>query len=119
VDPSSRIFETFPWPSGQEPVDDPLVKAIAQAAQELVRKRDARLNPPGTAEEERKRRTLTTLSNQRPTWLDLAHRTLDHAVLDADGWPHDLGDGELLARLLALNLERAVPPATTGQGGYV
>lgn len=25
--------------------------------------------------------------NQRPTWLDLAHRTLDHAVLDARGRP--------------------------------
>jgi hypothetical protein len=28
-------------------------------------------------------------------------------VLDAYGWPHDLGDEQLLARLLALNLERA------------
>jgi hypothetical protein len=29
------------------------------------------------------------------------------AVLDAYGWPHDLSDEEILARLLALNLERA------------
>jgi len=28
-------------------------------------------------------------------------------VLDAYGWPHDLGDDDLLARLLALNAERA------------
>jgi hypothetical protein len=28
-------------------------------------------------------------------------------VLDAYGWPHDLGEEEILARLLALNLERA------------
>jgi len=28
-------------------------------------------------------------------------------VLDAYGWPHDLGDEEILERLLALNLERA------------
>jgi hypothetical protein len=27
-------------------------------------------------------------------------------VLDAYGWPHDLGDEEILERLLALNLER-------------
>jgi hypothetical protein len=26
--------------------------------------------------------------------------------LDAYGWPHDLSDEEILARLLALNLER-------------
>ena len=52
------------------------------------------------------RRTLTNRSNQRPTWLDLAHRTLDHAVLDAYGWPQDLGGDDVLGRLLALNLER-------------
>jgi hypothetical protein len=28
-------------------------------------------------------------------------------VLDAYGWPHDLSDDDLLARLLTLNLERA------------
>jgi hypothetical protein len=28
-------------------------------------------------------------------------------VLDAYAWPRDLGDEEILARLLALNLERA------------
>jgi hypothetical protein len=50
---------------------------------------------------------LTSLYNQRPTWLDLAHRKLDEAVLDAYGWPHDLGDEEILERLLVLNLERA------------
>ena len=50
---------------------------------------------------------MTNLYNQRPTWLDLAHHTLDHAVLDAYGWPHDLSDEDILSRLLALNLERA------------
>ncbi len=41
-----------------------------------------------------------------------------YANLDAYGWPHDLSDEELLARLLALNLELAathggatMPPA--------
>ena len=43
----------------------------------------------------------------RPTWLQMAHKKLDDAVLDAYGWPRDLGDEEILARLLALNLERA------------
>ena len=55
-------------------------------------------------------RTLTNLYNERPAWLDIAHRTLDHMVFDAYGWPHDLSDEELLARLLALNLERARRP---------
>ena len=54
-----------------------------------------------------KKRTLTQLYNQRPTWLDLAHRRLDEAVFAAYGWPADLGDEEILERLLALNLQRA------------
>ncbi|MCB1007622.1 MAG: class I SAM-dependent DNA methyltransferase [Acidobacteria bacterium] len=52
------------------------------------------------------KRTLTNLYNQRPAWLDLAHRKLDEAVFDAYGWPADLSDEEILERLLALNLER-------------
>jgi hypothetical protein len=83
------------------------VQAIAGAARELVAKRDAWLNPPGAGQADLKQRTLTNLYNQRPTWLDLAHRQLDQAVLDAYGWPHDLSDEEILERLLALNLERA------------
>ena len=54
-----------------------------------------------------KKRTLTNLYNERPTWLDLAHRRLDEAVFAAYGWPADLSDDELLARLLELNLSRA------------
>jgi type II restriction/modification system DNA methylase subunit YeeA len=105
---NTTCFETFPfpWPPGQEPTDDPRVQAIAQTAKELVEKRDAWLNPPGASEQELKGRTLTNLYNRRPTWLDLAHRKLDEAVLDAYGWPHDLSDEEILERLLALNLER-------------
>lgn len=53
------------------------------------------------------KRTLTNLYNERPTWLDLAHKRLDDAVFAAYGWPADLSDDDLLARLLALNLERA------------
>lgn len=53
------------------------------------------------------KRTLTNLYNQRPTWLALAHEKLDAAVAEAYGWPADLSEEEILARLLALNLERA------------
>jgi hypothetical protein len=56
---------------------------------------------------ELKKRTLTNLYNQRPQWLTLAHEKLDAAVFAAYGWPSTLTDDELLAKLLALNLERA------------
>ena len=83
------------------------VQAIAAAAADLVVKRDAWLNPAGASEAKLKQRTLTALYNARPAWLDLAHRALDAAVLAAYGWPGDLSDDEILARLLALNLDRA------------
>jgi hypothetical protein len=54
-----------------------------------------------------RKRTLTALYNQRPTWLALAHRKLDEAVFAAYGWDPALGDEEILGKLLALNLERA------------
>jgi type II restriction/modification system DNA methylase subunit YeeA len=105
----TTTFETypFPWPPGKEPTADPRVQAIAAAAAELVKQRDNWLNPSDASEAELKTRTLTRLYNQRPTWLDLAHRKLDAAVLDAYGWPHDLSEDEILARLLALNLARS------------
>jgi SAM-dependent methyltransferase len=105
----TTTFQTFPfpWPPGDEPVDDPRVLAIAEAARELVEKRNRWLNPEGSSEKELKRRTLTNLYNERPSWLDLAHKKLDTAVFDAYGWPHDLSDEEILERLLELNLERA------------
>jgi hypothetical protein len=69
--------------------------------------RDAWLNPPDLPEKELQKRTLTNLYNARPAWLAAAHRRLDAAVFVAYGWPEDLGDEEMLARLLALNLARA------------
>jgi len=110
----ATTFETFPfpWPPGKEPKDDPKVQAIAEAALELVRLRDKWLNPSDDelikGGGKLKDRTLTNLYNKRPDWLDLAHTRLDAAVFDAYGWLHDLSDDEILARLLALNLERAV-----------
>ncbi len=61
-----------------------------------------------------RRRTLTNLYNERPAWLDNAHRKLDEAVCaayaatTADGaWRPDMEDEEILEKLLALNLQRA------------
>jgi hypothetical protein len=104
----TSTFETFPfpWPPGSEPLGTPQVEAIAQAARELVQRRDAWLNPPGASASTLKERTLTNLYNQNHTWLQLLHQKLDHAVMDAYGWEHSLSDEEILERLLALNLAR-------------
>ena len=108
---SSTTFETypFPWPPGHEPAADPRVAGIADAARELVEKRDRWLNPEGATEAELKKRTLTNLYNARPTWLAIAHKSLDAAVFAAYGWPErpdELADEMVLERLLALNLTR-------------
>jgi hypothetical protein len=50
---------------------------------------------------------LTNLYNERPTWLDLAHRKLDEAVFAAYGWNPAMSDEEILAKLLDLNLRRS------------
>ncbi|MFL6290609.1 MAG: class I SAM-dependent DNA methyltransferase [Thermoanaerobaculia bacterium] len=59
------------------------------------------------AAEQLRQRTLTNLYNQRPAWVDLAHRKLDEAVFAAYGWSPAITDEEILAKLLELNLERA------------
>jgi hypothetical protein len=53
--------------------------------------------------------TLTKMYNEKPGALMIAHRKLDEAVFAAYGWPSDLSNDEILARLLTLNLERARP----------
>lgn len=135
----STTFETFPFPEGLTPdvpaaayAGDPRARRIAAAAAELVRLRDNWLNPPewvkrvpevvpgypdrllpvdDKAAAELKKRTLTNLYNQRPTWLANAHKALDDAVAAAYGWPADLSDDEILARLFKLNQERAAAEA--------
>jgi type II restriction/modification system DNA methylase subunit YeeA len=112
----ASTFDTFPfpYPPGTEPTeaDSPIVRAIADAARELIRLRDAWLNPPDASEADLKDRTLTKLYNARPGWLANAHRSLDAAVFAAYGWPSNLTNQEILSRLLALNHLRhfAHPP---------
>jgi len=57
-----------------------------------------------------KERTLTKLYNERPAWLDLAHKKLDSAAA-AYGFPAGLTDEQILEKLLALNLARAAEEA--------
>jgi type II restriction/modification system DNA methylase subunit YeeA len=132
---ATTTFETFPFPEGLAPNvptvdydDDPRAVAIAEAARRLNELREMWLNPPDLVERvpevvpgypDRivpvspkaaailKTRTLTNLYNERPTWLDNAHRELDAAVAAAYGWSLDIAEEEALSRLLALNLERA------------
>lgn len=136
----TTCFETFPFPEGLTPdtpaakyEDNEKAKAIATAAQELIRLREHYLNPPEwtewviTPEEQAagfprrpvprpgheadlKKRTLTSLYNARPSWLALAHETLDQAVAAAYGWSDytpQWTDEVILRRLLTLNQERS------------
>ena len=109
----TSTFETFPfpWPPGNEPKNSPQVKAIAEAARDLVKQRDGWLNPPKASPEVLATRTLTNLYNDlaagKCAWLENAHRRLDEAVFAAYDWPSSLSNEEILSRLLALNRERA------------
>jgi len=147
----STTFETFPFPEGLTPniaasslEGESRAHRIAEAAARLNELREKWLNPtdlvkrvpevvPGYPErilpkdlasaEHLKKRTLTNLYNERPTWLAHAHRDLDRAVAAAYGWPEALADRaqpentdaadrkaaeeEILKRLFDLNQERA------------
>ena len=127
----TTTFETFPFPEGLSPnipasdyVNDPRAVAIAEAARRLVELRDRWLNPPEWVEwvdepvagypkrpvprdeamaKELKKRTLTNLYNDRPQWLDDAHKALDAAVAAAYGWEADIGEDEAMGELLERN----------------
>ena len=131
----TTCFETFPFPEGLTPnipaadyASDPRAVAIAKAAARLNELRENWLNPPDlvkrvpevvagypdrilpandAAAAILKNRTLTKLYNERPAWLDHAHKDLDTAVASAYGWPADLSDDDILERLFKLNQERA------------
>ncbi len=79
---NTTCFETFPlpWPSGTEPTNEPRVIAIGQAAATLDRLRRNWLDPECASEADLKKRTLTNLYNQRPTWLQNAHAALDRPL---------------------------------------
>ena len=142
----STTFETFPFPEGLTPnipaadyAEDPRAQSIATAAARLNELRENWLNPPDLVKrvpevvpgypdrilpvDERaadllKRRALTNLYNERPAWLDHAHRDLDRAVAAAYGWQADfdagaLTDEEILKRLFELNQKRAAEQIST------
>lgn len=143
-------FRTFPFPedlgsrlSTADLTKSVEAKRVATMSANLNELRENWLNPsdlvkrepevvPGypdrvlpknaAAAEQLKKRTLTNLYNERPTWLMHAHRDLDRAVAAAYGWPEELADRaqpenpdaadrkaaeeEILKRLFDLNQER-------------
>ncbi len=99
----STCFETFPFPRPSEEQRD----RISAAAVNLSKLREGWLHPSGATATALRRRTLTNLYNERPTWLDNVHARIDEAVAEAYGWPANLTEAEILERLLVLNLERA------------
>ena len=136
----TTTFETFPFPWPLNTPDEALTPeqrehrdAIGEAARELDAKRRLWLNPPEwvreepdvipslpprllpvdeQAEKQLRKRTLTNLYNERPTWLANLHATLDAAVFAAYGWPTDISDDNMLECLLELNLKRAATAST-------
>jgi type II restriction/modification system DNA methylase subunit YeeA len=140
-------YATFPFPDGLTPnipaagyANDLRGIAIAEAAKKLNELRETWLNPPDLVERvpevvpgypDRivpkddkasailKKRTLTNLYNERPAWLDHAHRELDEAVAAAYGWPANLADEEILQRLFKLNQERAAAAAMAPEAHLV
>jgi type II restriction/modification system DNA methylase subunit YeeA len=83
----------------------PTVEQLAAGAERIYPDRILPLDDKAAAI--LKKRTLTNLYNERPAWLDAAHRDLDAAVAAAYGWPADLTDEQILERLFALNQQRA------------
>jgi len=102
--PPSSAGGSTPAMAGQAP---PIQSAVKPAHSKVGVARYPRLVPrDADCAAKLKKRTLTNLYNERPTWLANAHTKLDAAVFAAYGWPADLSDDDLLARLLKLNLER-------------
>ena len=60
------------------------------------------LGQPKPAEADLKKRTPTNFYNQRPAWLDNAHKKLDAVVLAAYGWPETLSEEDLGTHLPAV-----------------
>ena len=134
ADGHAALYPSYNLPMLADPSRLPAAEAIAMAAFELNRLREAWLNPPDwvdwviTTEEEQagfpprpvakpghdadlKKRTLTNLYNARPAWLAMAHERLDQAVAAAYGWEDytpDMPDEEILKRLMRLNNARKI-----------
>ena len=113
----SRCFDPFPFPDCSDS-EQPKIAAIAEDL-DAVRKERQRLHPDLTLTalynvlvKLRSGELLTTAERDIHDRglvgiLQRLHDDLDRAVLAAYGWPADIGDDDLLTRLVNLNRERA------------
>ena len=113
----SEGFETFPFPLANE-IQQSRIGSLAEQL-DAHRKRQQELNPELTMTgmynvlEKLRSGDLLTADEQAiheqglVSVLREIHDELDAAVAEAYGWPVDLPDEEILARLVALNHERA------------
>jgi type II restriction/modification system DNA methylase subunit YeeA len=143
----TTTFETFPFPEGLTPninaanyENDRRAQDIASAARRLDELRSRWVDPPDliriepevvpgypdrvlpkdtVAASKLRKRTLTTLYNERPQWLIDAHIELDDAVATAYGWPTDISIDQALVELLGLNLARSGAPTVPSGKAYV
>jgi hypothetical protein len=113
----TRCFDPFPFPDP----DEFTKQRIRNLGEQLDahRKRQQELHPDltitGMYNVLEKLRSGEALSAKEKiiheqglvSVLKQIHDELDAVVFDAYGWPHDLTDGQILERLVALNAERA------------
>jgi hypothetical protein len=117
----SRCFEPFPFPAASD-AQQARIRAVAEEL-DAHRKRQQAAHPKLTLtdiynvlDKLRRGETLTARERQvheqgLASVLRQLHDELDAAVAEAYGWPADLPDDEILARLVALNAERAAEEA--------
>lgn len=116
----SRCFDPFPFPAASE-AQKAEIRTIAEeldahrkrvlaehghltltALYNVLEKPRAGVKPDALDEDDRR-----IFDDGLVLILKELHDKLDRAVADAYGWPVDLGDEDILARLVALNKERA------------
>ena len=105
-------FETFPFPrasEGQRKEIEKWSKFIVDMREHLLG-RDEKATLTGLYNDVERLRAEPDATHPATT-LVKAHGDLDRAVAAAYGWEWPLTEDEVLARLLALNLERSATPA--------
>ena len=107
VSASNAIRACVAGSAGNAGRDGVVSKAWVEWVDEPVAGYPKRAVPTASAPlKELGRRTLTNLYNERPRWLDNAHKELDAAVGAAYGWASEISDDDVLRELLKLNSKR-------------
>lgn len=113
----TRCFDTFPFPNAtpnQKLIIGNFAEELDDHRKQVLAKHSSRFTLTALYNVLEKRRARAELTpaerevydlGQVGVMLDL-HERIDAAVAEAYGWPADLPDSEVLARLVALNAER-------------